>query len=87
MHYAYIIQSHVDGRYYFGSTSDLKKRIRIHNEGGSLHTAKFRPWRLKWFAAFPTKKLAEDFEGYLKSGSGHAFSRKRLLSVRALSGC
>jgi putative endonuclease len=79
MHYTYIIQSRKDGRYYFGSTVDLKKRICIHNEGGSPHTSKFRPWRLKWFAAFPTKKFAEDFEEYLKTGSGYAFSRKRLL--------
>lgn len=79
MHYTYIIQSCVDGRYYFGSTSDFKKRIKIHNEGGSSHTRKFRPWKIKWFAGFPTKKMAEDFEEYLKSGSGYAFSRKRLL--------
>ena len=79
MHIAYIIQSRVNGFYYFGSTSNLKNRIRTHNEGGSYHTAKFRPWKIVWFAAFPTKKRAEEFERYLKTGSGFAFSRKRLI--------
>jgi putative endonuclease len=79
MHYTYIIQSKVDKRYYFGSKVDLKKRIRVHNEGGSSYTSKYRPWKLKWFAGFSSKILAENFEKYLKSGSGHAFSRKRLL--------
>jgi len=79
MYFTYIIQSDADGRYYFGSTSDLEKRIKHHNDGISRHTRKYRPWRLVWCGAFGTRKKAEDFELYLKSGSGYAFSRKRLI--------
>jgi len=79
MHFAYIIQSQLDGSYYFGSTADIEKRIKTHNEGGTFHTSKHRPWKLVWYGAFETKEKAEAFEKYLKSGSGYAFSRKRLI--------
>lgn len=58
---------------------DVEGRLKIHNEGGSIHTNKHRPRRLVWYGAFETKAKAEAFERYLKSGSGYAFSRKRLI--------
>jgi len=39
------------------------------------------PWTLVWYCGFPTKKQAEDFELYLKSGSGKAFAYKRLVAL------
>ncbi len=36
------------------------------------------PLRLDGYAAFRAKEQALAFERYLKSGSGHAFARKRL---------
>jgi hypothetical protein len=46
--------------------------------GKSAHTAKFKPWKLVWYCAFPDKLKALAFEKYLKSHSGRAFSKKRL---------
>jgi len=63
---------------YIGVTSDLKARIADHNAGKSPHTSKFMPWRLVSYLAFSSRRQAEDFEVYLKSGSGHAFANKRL---------
>nr|WP_283809955.1 GIY-YIG nuclease family protein [Bradyrhizobium forestalis] len=40
--------------------------------------AKFKPWKLVWYCAFPDKMKALAFETYLKSHSGRAFSKKRL---------
>ncbi|MGB8277723.1 MAG: GIY-YIG nuclease family protein [Methylovirgula sp.] len=79
MHYVYLIESvaAVSERY-VGVTSDLKNRLRDHNAGNSLHTSKFRPWRLVTYIAFSNRTNAESFERYLKSGSGHAFAKKRL---------
>jgi predicted GIY-YIG superfamily endonuclease len=37
------------------------------------------PWILVWYCAFPDKQRALAFEAYLKSHSGRAFSKKRLL--------
>jgi len=80
MYHAYILQSEIDKRYYFGYTSqDVFVRLKKHNKGDSPYTRKFRPWKLVWYAAFSTKEKAKNFEKYLKTGSGHAFSRKRLI--------
>jgi putative endonuclease len=38
----------------------------------------YAPWRLVTYVAFSDEQKAESFERYLKSGSGHAFARKRL---------
>jgi putative endonuclease len=61
-----------------GMTIDLKQRLSEHNQGKSSHTTKFSPWKLITYIAFTDRSKAEDFERYLKSGSGHAFARKRL---------
>lgn len=73
MHYVYLIESQsVAERRYIGSSSDLKRRMAEHNAGKSLHTQKYKPWRLVTYIAFSTRMQAENFERYLKSGSGHA---------------
>ena len=79
MYYVYIIRSiaHPD-QTYVGFTADLKSRIAVHSRGGSVHTAKYRPWKLIWYCAFPDKGRALSFEQYLKSHSGKAFTAKRL---------
>ncbi|MFZ2681963.1 MAG: GIY-YIG nuclease family protein [Patescibacteria group bacterium] len=80
MYMVYILQSEADGRYYYGFTEKaVTTRLEEHNQGKSLHTHKYRPWKLVWFAGFLSKERARNFERYLKSGSGHAFSRKRLI--------
>ena len=79
MHYVYLLRSEsAPMQRYIGVTSDLKARIADHNAGKSPHTSKFMPWRLVSYLAFSSRRQAEDFEVYLKSGSGHAFANKRL---------
>ncbi len=79
MFYVYLIQSLAnEEQRYVGTTSDLKKRIEEHNSGKSTHTNKFKPWRLVTYLAFDDQAKAEQFEKYLKQGSGHAFARKHL---------
>ncbi len=79
MFYVYLIESteHA-GERYIGLTRDLKTRLSDHNAGKSVHTSKFRPWRLVTYVAFTDLTKAESFERYLKQGSGHAFASKRL---------
>jgi putative endonuclease len=80
MWYVYITRSvSFPDQEYTGATADLKRRIKDHNEGKSTHTAKFVPWKLVWYCAFPDKIKALDFEKYLKSHSGRAFAKKRLM--------
>jgi predicted GIY-YIG superfamily endonuclease len=79
MHYVYLLQSELftDERY-VGLTGDLKRRLSAHNAKKSPHTSKFAPWKLVTYIAFSERQKAETFERYLKSGSGHAFAKKRL---------
>jgi putative endonuclease len=79
MYYVYILQSESSSdRFYIGYTSDLKKRITQHNAGESLHTNKYLPWKLKTYIAFDSKEKAQEFETYLKSGSGRSFVKRHL---------
>ncbi|MBV8681586.1 MAG: GIY-YIG nuclease family protein [Caulobacteraceae bacterium] len=79
MYYVYLIQSEGSPEQrYVGFTSDLKKRIKTHNAGGSIHTSKYRPWILISYLAFVDERQAREFEYYLKSGPGRAFANKRL---------
>ncbi|HBT42960.1 MAG TPA: excinuclease ABC subunit C [Rhodospirillaceae bacterium] len=79
VHYVYLLQSEQSGDHrYVGCTKDLKQRLADHNAGKSSHTAKFRPWKLVTYLAFSNEDQASAFERYLKSGSGHAFARRRL---------
>jgi len=80
MYYAYILESTTKpGTLYRGHTQDLTARLADHNAGRCDATRALRPWKIKFYAAFETLELARDFERYLKSGSGHAFAKKRLL--------
>jgi putative endonuclease len=77
--YTYIIRSiNSPNQQYVGATSDLRQRLADHNAAKSTHTAKYAPWELVCYIAFPEKQKAYDFEKYLKSHSGRAFAKKRL---------
>jgi len=79
MFYVYILRSteHPE-QTYVGFSSDLRERLKVHNEGGCPHTSRFMPWTIKWYCAFENKTNALEFETYLKSHSGKAFISKRL---------
>ena len=75
--YVYILQSLADPeRHYVGMTEDLNTRLEAHNAGQVSHTSRFSPWEIQTAIAFRDRRKAVDFERYLKSHSGRAFSRK-----------
>lgn len=84
MYYVYILHSKMSKNFYFGYTNDLKKRIKLHQEGKVKATLPYIPWQLVYYSAFTSKRLAKNFELYLKSGSGKAFAYKRLADSVAL---
>lgn len=75
-HYVYLLESLDGQKRYVGLTGDLTERLRKHNAGEVVHTAKFGPWRITVAIAFRDRTKAAAFEKYLKSHSGRAFSRK-----------
>ncbi len=81
MWYVYIIRSIAfPHQEYTGATENVEQRLFDHNAGKSAHTSKFKPWEMLWFCGFSDKYKALDFEKYLKSHSGRAFAKKRLIA-------
>ncbi len=77
LYYVYILNSiSSPDRFYVGYTESIENRLDTHNSGGSVHTAKDKPWNMVMYSAFPNKETALNFEKYLKSHSGRAFSVK-----------
>jgi predicted GIY-YIG superfamily endonuclease len=73
----YVLESESNPqRHYTGICSDLPTRLRLHNNGLSAHTAKYRPWRVLVSLKFSDQATAVRFERYLKSGSGRAFAKR-----------
>ncbi|MBU1112986.1 MAG: GIY-YIG nuclease family protein [Candidatus Omnitrophica bacterium] len=80
MNIVYILTSkEYPARCYIGFTQNLERRIREHNKGDSLYTKRYMPWKLQAYITFTNKARAEEFEKYLKSGSGFAFLKRRFL--------
>ena len=80
-YYVYILKSQKDSkRYYIGYTTNLENRMEDHqNPKASAYTRQYAPWELETYTVFKDKELAKKFEIYLKSHSGRAFLRKRLI--------
>lgn len=80
MYYVYLLKLK-NGYIYTGSTPDLKRRLKEHNNGESEATKNFRPLKLVWYCAFENRLDARRFENYLKTGSGQAFRNKRFIAT------
>lgn len=78
MYYVYLLRSLKNpSKTYIGFTANLMQRIETHNSGGSINTRKDRPWKVVMHLAFQSEDKALEFEKYIKTGSGHAFAKKR----------
>ncbi|MCF7837656.1 MAG: GIY-YIG nuclease family protein [Candidatus Marinimicrobia bacterium] len=59
-----------------------KDRVEEHNAGTTPASSRYAPWKLLWVGGFLDKYVALEFEAYLKSGSGRAFTAKHLIPNR-----
>jgi len=76
-YYVYILRSKLrKDKTYIGYTTNLKERLKKHNEGGNKSTFSLRPWEVQTTIAFDDKEKAIKFEKYLKTGSGRAFLKR-----------
>jgi putative endonuclease len=73
--YVYILKCS-NGTIYTGCTNNLEDRIKRHNMGQVNATKNIFPVQLITYLAFTDKYKAYDFEKYLKTGSGRAFSKR-----------
>lgn len=76
-YWVYVIKSCRDGIIYIGYSSNVKERLKKHNNGSSRFTKGHRPWRLIYKELCDSKKSAILRERFLKSGIGRQFVRER----------
>lgn len=86
MWYVYVIKSTKSDHWYTGSTNDLRKRLKQHNEGKSLYTKPRGPYKLIYYEASPNEQDARSRELYLKSGMGKRYLKNRLKRFLSLTG-
>jgi putative endonuclease len=78
MYYAYVLLSSRDGKWYTGAASDLKARLREHDQGKLTSTRFRRPLQLIYYEACLDGADAYRRERYLKTGKGKRYLRQRL---------
>lgn len=86
MFYTYIIRSIKNGQFYTGSTGDLRKRLRDHNDGKVSYTKSRRPYELVYYEACINEGDARIREKYLKTGMGKRYVNNRLKRFLSLTG-
>ena len=64
---------------YVGSTNDLRRRFKSHQQGHVVSTKPHLPIVLRSYVAVADEVTARSLERYFKSGSGKAFAKKRFL--------
>jgi len=79
MYYVYALYSLKTKIIYIGSTSDLKQRLKDHNEGsGGYFSSRNRPFRLVFYEAFISKKDALKQEKFYKTGYGKEVLKEKI---------
>lgn len=78
--YVYILKSLLRDFIYIGSTENLKRRLKQHNNGEVQSTKAFRPLVINAFVVIKTESKARELEKYFKTGSGKAVVKKRILT-------
>jgi putative endonuclease len=80
MHYTYVLQSNIDGKFYVGFTKNLKLRFEQHRKGLVESTRNRRPLMLVYYEACIGEEDAIRREKYLKTYHGKMFLKRRLKS-------
>ena len=79
MFYVYVLKSSQDEELYIGSTNDLKRRVREHQNGESFSTKLRRPFELIYYEAYKNEHDARIREQALKlRGNARRFLKERM---------
>jgi predicted GIY-YIG superfamily endonuclease len=79
MYYVYSLQCK-DG-FYIGCTDNISERVERHQKGQVPATADRLPIALEFYFVINDKYRAFEFEKYLKTGSGRAFTKKHFSTI------
>ena len=77
-YYVYLLQSIKDKEFYIGFTSNLKKRLKKHNDGLNLSTKSSLPWQLIHYESYKNREDARRRERYLKTSQGSRLLKRML---------
>ncbi|OGC13731.1 hypothetical protein A2290_07640 [candidate division WOR-1 bacterium RIFOXYB2_FULL_36_35] len=79
MFYVYVLKSLKDNNLYIGSTNNLERRIKEHNDGKSISKKSRIPFELIYYEAYKAESDARKREHNLKLRSrAHAQLKKRI---------
>ncbi len=76
--YVYVLQSEKDRQFYIGYTNDIERRLKEHQQGKNISTAKRLPVKLIYFEGHLSKEDAIRRESYFKSTKGKVTLRQIL---------
>ncbi|MFZ1080590.1 MAG: GIY-YIG nuclease family protein [Candidatus Kryptoniota bacterium] len=86
MFHVYVLWSEKLRKRYVGSTENVRKRSKEHNQGSSTFTSGGAPWILIHQEEFENKKEARGRENFLKGGSGRAWLDRQFPQFRRGAG-
>ena len=78
MYNVYVLKSKKDGNLYIGCTSDLKKRLSLHNKGKVFSTKNRLPLALIHSETYEDKYEAYKLERFYKTAKGKRILKKRI---------
>lgn len=76
--YVYYLHSKKFDKFYIGTTQNLQKRLKEHNNGSNFSTKAYSPWSIIYYEAHLNKDDAIRKEGYLKTTQGRQAIRRML---------
>jgi putative endonuclease len=83
-YFLYILRSQTGERYYVGSSSDPTRRLEFHNSTERGFTARYRPWRIVYTAAFETREEARRAERRVKAWKSRRMIEELIAGARDL---
>ena len=78
----YILQSETTGRFYVGSTNDLRRRLHDHNAALGGWTRAKGPWKLVYCEEYRTRAEAVAREKQLKAMKSRAYLERLVETQR-----
>ncbi len=78
MFYVYVLKSKRDEDLYTGSTNNLKKRLKEHNDGKVKSTKNRVPLMIIYYEAGMSEIKAKKKEKYLKTSWGKRYLKNRI---------
>jgi putative endonuclease len=78
MFYTYVLESVKSKGLYIGSTTDIIKRLKEHNQGLNSSTKSARPWKIIYCEVCLNEKDVKRRENYFKTTQGKRLLKRRI---------